>query len=595
MPPSAADKRLSAEITPHKVGTRTDSAAQLAWFLETVWRMDPAEVEDAICDGFSDKGIDALIVNSDLAEIVVIQGKWIVDPSKKTVGDGALKQLVGAADYFKSPETVQGLLDSSPNAELKMLLIRQDVKAVVAAGGHTMRLVFVTNGDLDASATSYINARGSVPPGIEVWDRPKMTSVAARTERAELRPETVSLAAAAKPSVMQLDSGQQIAVAIVPASQLVKLPGIDDHTLFSRNVRLFLGKSKINEGLRETVEDPSQHTLFPAYHNGLTILTSGFTVRGKRLTLDKVGVVNGCQSLSTLYEGKPSITDNLQLVVKIVEVHSNNDLSDLITFRSNNQNAVTMRDQRSNDRVMRDLKASVTAEYGAAFGLSIRAGESSSTKDTLDNAFAAQLITAVYLKEPWAAVRKVRLFDQDYRKIFNRTITAHSLRLLFLLDQAVVAARKELRPDLRSSFASVRFTLVHLVAQVCAISESGQRLISDPGAFLPHSEAAVLKSLRTIAEEVVNSVNFFIESEIADRAEQVKSEPDLDLPDFDPKTVFKAMKGVKDLENETLRNARRDAKRSSYLFTVTPGVAKKDQSKTVAKKAVAKKAPAKKA
>lgn len=41
------------------------------------------------------------------------------------------------------------------------------------------------------------------------------------------------------------------------------------------------------------------------------------------------------------------MTDELQLLVKIVEMGSNDTVADLITYRSNNQNAVSLRDQRS--------------------------------------------------------------------------------------------------------------------------------------------------------------------------------------------------------------------------------------------------------
>src|SRR5690606_40109780 len=67
----------------------------------------------------------------------------------------------------------------------------------------------------------------------------------------------------------------------------------------------------------------------------------------------------------------------------------------------------------------------------------------------LENSLAAQLIMAAYLNEPWSAVRKVRLFDQDFRRIFNRTVTADRLYLLHLLDSAVVSRRADLRSEER--------------------------------------------------------------------------------------------------------------------------------------------------
>jgi AIPR protein len=287
-------------------------------------------------------------------------------------------------------------------------------------------------------------------------------------------------------------------------------------------------------------------------------LTEGLSVRGKTLTLTKVGVVNGCQSLTTLYDNKADITQGLQLLVKVVEVEAHSNVADQITQRSNNQNAVTMRDQRSSDFAMRDLQRNVTKVFASKFALSIRAGEASTATVVFDNALAAQLITAVYLKEPWSAVRKVRLFDQDYRRIFNRNISPHKLRLLHLVDHAIQNARAGLREDLKASFASIRFALAHLVAEVCQLSDEGRALFAEPERWLPGQETVVLNQLQDIAAEVVDSVNFYVESELDTNA------------DLDPKVLFKSKSGVQQLQNDVLRHARREAKRSSYLFDVAP-------------------------
>jgi restriction endonuclease Mrr len=54
---------------------RNSSAAFLIWFLRTIYRMDDVEAEDAVCDATDDGGIDGLITDDDLKEIVLFQGK----------------------------------------------------------------------------------------------------------------------------------------------------------------------------------------------------------------------------------------------------------------------------------------------------------------------------------------------------------------------------------------------------------------------------------------------------------------------------------------------------------------------------------------
>jgi len=530
----------------------------LAWFLTTVWRLEPEDVTDAICDGSGDKGIDALVVDDDLAEITVLQGKWR-ESANKAQGDNDLKLLTGASDYFASAASVEGLLASKPNAELHNLLVRQDVRNKIANGSHLVRLVFVTNAQLDPSAKDFVTSRAGVEPQLDVWPRERLAEVAARARRAELRPETVTLRTVAPPMKVDLTSAERLAVALISAQELTeKLPGISDYTLFSRNVRLFAGRTRINDELRDTVRDVDEHRLFPAYHNGLTLLTEGLRVEDHELVLSGVGVVNGCQSLVTLYNNRKILTGDLLILVKVVEVSRDSTAADKITYRSNNQNSVTLRDQRSSDIVMRDLQEDVRRTFGEEFALRTRIGEETKARLILDNADAAQLIMAVYLKEPWAAVRKVRLFDQDFRRIFNRSITPWKLYLLATIDSVISSTRAGLRDDLKSSFASVRFTVNHLVAQVLRESEEGAELLESPSAWLVGQRPEVIEALTIIATDVVDSVNFHVQEEERDRGSE-----------FDPKVVFKSRAGVERLENDVIRQSRRQAKRDEdYLFRI---------------------------
>ncbi|MBT9275955.1 AIPR family protein [Phycicoccus sp. MAQZ13P-2] len=553
------DALLKAEVETFQVGTRTASAAMLAWFLQNVWRVEPEEVDSAICDGGGDKGIDALLVDDDLNEITVLQGKHRADPSKTTQGDGDLKNLVGAASWFDSQESVEALLAAKPNKELMHLLVRQEVAEKIAQGTHTVRLVFVTNADLDSAGDDYVAARHGMSPTLEVWDRKKLSEAAERTRRPDLRSEPVTLEANGTPITLELTDTEVMAIGVIPAKQLIKLPGISDRTLFSRNVRLFAGRTRINRELRKTVKTLGEHRLFPAYHNGLTLLTNKLEVDGTTISLEHVGVVNGCQSLITLSDNAESITDELQLLVKIIEVGQDGRVADLITYRSNNQNAVTLRDQRSSDGVMRDLQNGVQEKFGHDFGLQTRVGEDLGTKEVLENTLAAQLILAAYLGEPWAAVRKVRLFDQDYRRIFNRSVTPHRLWLLYLTNRAVENARPALRDDLRASFSSVRFTLVHLICEVLRLTDAGKQLLESPEHWLRDEEAKVVDALQLIAGEVVDTVNYHVKNEIADNE------------DYDPKVAFKSKGGVARLESDVIRDAKRQGERpGSYLFRVTP-------------------------
>ncbi len=536
----------------------------LAWFMLNVERLEAEAVVDALCDGGGDKGIDALVVDDDLSEITLYQGKRMDSPTK-TQGDNDLKNLLGAARYFTTAETVRGLLESKPNVALRSLLLRNDVEAKIAAGYKVKRLVYVTNALLDAAGASLVAAMTGQDPPLDVWHGDRLSAVAHRVQRADMRAETVTLEASSVP--IEDDLGEaRLAIALVPATQLVDLPGIDDLTLFSRNVRLSAGNTRINKELAAAVSKPEEHRLFPASHNGITVLTLGLTTDGPTLSLEAVSVVNGCQSLLALYKGRAALTPDLKLLVKVIELPTaDSQLSDKITYTANNQNAVNIRDQRSTDGIQLDLQRGVTEKYGSKFGYTIKVGQKSTTDRTLDNTLAAQLITAAYRQRPWAAVRKVRLFDQDYHHVFAADLDADKLYLLELINEAVNAARDDLHGELRSAFASVRFTVVALLADVLRLNPTGTQLMDDPGGWLPHQTDEVLGFLSDRARDVALNINGYVSDAATAAAE--------DNTDFDAKTVFKSASGVAPLRREITTLSRRlNTRDPGYLFELEPTV-----------------------
>ncbi|MGB6579903.1 MAG: hypothetical protein WBF34_18480, partial [Streptosporangiaceae bacterium] len=86
--------RILEHFGKHKVSGRTDSRSFLGWFLENYFRLDQLHVEDSICDGTDDKGIDGIYVDSTLEVIYVFQAK-LMQKESRTLGDSALREFAG--------------------------------------------------------------------------------------------------------------------------------------------------------------------------------------------------------------------------------------------------------------------------------------------------------------------------------------------------------------------------------------------------------------------------------------------------------------------------------------------------------------------
>jgi hypothetical protein len=102
-------------------------------------------------------------------------------------------------------------------------------------------------------------------------------------------------------------------------SQLVHMDGISDGSLFREYVRYTLGNTAVNRSIRTSIRNKQTHSNFVLFHNGVTILCTDVdtSVQGQ-LTVKNYSVVNGAQSLTTFYDEKAKLTDDLRVLVKAV-------------------------------------------------------------------------------------------------------------------------------------------------------------------------------------------------------------------------------------------------------------------------------------
>ena len=199
------------------------------------------------------------------------------------------------------------------------------------------------------------------------------------------------------------------------------MDGIADGSLFEQNVRLALGNTKVNKGLRKSIREKGEHKNFPLYHNGINVLCKEIVSEtDERIEVEDYVVVNGAQSLSSLTAEKSRITDDLKVLVKLIETKDDLALSQRITTNSNNQNAIKARDLKSNHNIQQRLKAEVSAISGGLVAYEIKQGEANKGKTVLKNESAGLILLAMDLAQPWSCHQKYKVMDELHSNIFGR-------------------------------------------------------------------------------------------------------------------------------------------------------------------------------
>lgn len=496
------------------------SRAPLLWLLTSLFQVDVADAQDAICDNENDKGIDALYVDDVEKVIVVVQSKR-KENEPPTAGDREIKRLVGSMQQLATVQGVQEVYETG-NDDLKMLIDRLEIRRLVEEG-YTTRGAFITNAARDDNTVSYLRSvEGTVD--LDLYDRAEVHKILSHIRAPEFvaGPSTLRLGRRDSLEYAVSDDVKMI-VGLVPATDIIGLPGIDDLSLFAHNVRLDLGNTRINKSIASTLQDPSEHPRFPTYHNGLTIVCKSLNRPRGRVVLGDFSVVNGCQSVRTLARNRKHLSDDLRVLVKIVEVRANAgqqaalETIERITFRSNNQNAVNMRDLRSGDEKQRALASEMDALTGGKIAFAIQRGKRYTAEHVIDNDTGAQLLVSLYVGKPWIAHQKSKLFASEYDNVFTWRVHAQQVYFAYLMHQSVVANLGLVTNPSVAGYQLTTFVLLHALGEILRKEADGQSLLDDPSPYL--TDSTLLSDLEPrldrLARKLMVDMNYFMTQEIA--------------------------------------------------------------------------------
>lgn len=127
--------------------------------------------------------------------------------------------------------------------------------------------------------------------------------------------------------------------------------------LFDSNVRDFMGLNRVNEDIKETLENGDSPD-FWWLNNGITILTTKASVIGSSIQLQDIQVVNGLQTTQSIFRYfEAGGNDPKERAVLIKIIVSNVDaIRDAIIRATNNQTNVELGSLHATDKIQRDIE-----------------------------------------------------------------------------------------------------------------------------------------------------------------------------------------------------------------------------------------------
>ncbi len=398
---------LSNEL---KLGPDEDkrrSAAFVSLVAKTVLNLTDEEAIDGIVDGGNDFGVDALYFappSDGEIRLTLIQGKY----KRSLEGDSTFPEN----GIIKLIDAIGALFDPGKTLTLnKRLQDRvEDIRSFVA-GGAIPRVVAIAanNGPIWSSAAQQRIDNAKKEFGDQVdWQHVGPDELLLLLQSQKPIDTTLQLIGQA---LVETFDFRRVMIGRMSVSELARLAENFGDRLLERNIRRYLGLAgnRVNEAVATTLRDPAQRSNFYFYNNGITVTCSQFRHNALQqgnwqVQVGGLQIVNGGQTSKTVQQIYKELGPDIasaHVLVRIYELpQSDGDLVDAITFATNSQNPVDLRDLKANDKRQKILAESIK---GLGYEYRLKREDQPLSPTEVTSAVIAEAVLAIWRHRPHQA------------------------------------------------------------------------------------------------------------------------------------------------------------------------------------------------
>lgn len=419
-----------------------DYHAFIYWFIETAIGYHKENILNSICDGTHDKGIDAVIIDPIELKIIIIQSKYERAGGKVQINENEIKLLASVKNIFESREALNsGIMKGNPATKRLM----NEAFEAVRKKSYSLELIFISTHQMAPHLNDLVqDTLGFKENEFRIYHYDRIMQLFYD----KMRDFTPSIGVYNLPFVdsnkaIIKTSGNKSWVLTIKIDDIRSMINKYQDSLFRKNVRNFLGKSRTNKKILETLENDADN--FWYYNNGITILADKANIVMEKgyIRLENPQVVNGCQTVMSIKNFEGDLKG--ELMVRVIE-SIDHEFINYLTLYQNSSNPVKNRDLKSNDPVQIRLKHELRRQR---IYYEIKRGEDYSTMATkypalksefngniLNNEELAKFLATIKMSPATAlSSGSDKFFGDFYDRIFPSTLsTFNCLAPLFFYE-----------------------------------------------------------------------------------------------------------------------------------------------------------------
>ena len=337
---------------------KTDSLAFAHWYLQNYYRLSEQDIAEALIDGAGDLGIDSVIIDEDNQALIVMQYKL---PSKKeNIGNeidqgDILKTWNGFMTLISNDRPYTG--NNTKFAEFKSQLENSIITHFRICFVSYNKGVVANRAIVESNADAFRQDTGSELE-IIYHDRDAIANIYEKLNRKNnisISLKYKQMQPAYNVQTRDIDSF----VGFVNGNDLVQAISSNIATIFDENIRLYEYGSPVNNGINRTATSTDQADMFYFYNNGIVFICDKAqnSPASSEIYLTGASVVNGCQTLNTLYNAvqQGKLSDSVYILVRVISIADYSERMRITEFL-NSQTPIRDSYFIANHPIIRDLQ-----------------------------------------------------------------------------------------------------------------------------------------------------------------------------------------------------------------------------------------------
>ncbi len=446
--------------------------------VKTMLDLDDDESFDCLTEGGGDFGVDAMHISEEHDgefAISLFQAKYHGKlDGNSNFGEKGISDLINAMRYLFDPGAELQHINERLRAKV------EEARSLIRDGYIPQVRALACNNGLkwNAAAQEAIDRSGF---GKQVtWEHVNHDRLVGIIQAPKSVHDNLQLSGKA---VVEDMNFSRILVGRISVEEVSSLMRRHGERLLERNIRRYLGLqgNRVNEGIRDTLRS-AERSNFYFFNNGITLTCDKFTYNAMQsgdynVRIENLQIINGGQTcmtiLKTLNEGQLPLFEEIpaHVLIRLYQLPSDNkELVNRITFATNSQNPVDLRDLRSNEERQRRLEMDI-GQLGYTYRRK-RMDQAPKPAD-ITSGTAAEAILAVWRHRPHQAKFLTREhFGKLYDEIFSENLTGAQTILAVLLYR--IAENHRRRPQ-HGDPIFVRYASCFIAMQM------GRRFLEDLG------------------------------------------------------------------------------------------------------------------